>query len=86
MNSQSIISQLKHQFTQWLLKQPDVTMVAWDMKTDGKKHPMHLSGDKYPIDTGFYQFSLTGPCGYYDRVDEFHGFNVLPVGQVDIFG
>lgn len=81
-----MIYQLKRQFTQWLLKQHDVTMVAWDMKADGKKHPMHLRGDKCPIDTGFYQFSLTGQCGYYDRAGKFHRFNILPVGQIDIFG
>ena len=81
-----MINQLKQQFAQWLLKQPDVLMVAWDMKTDGTKQPMILSGDRYPVESGFYQFSLTGQCGYYDRTGKFHGFNVLPVGQVDIFG
>jgi hypothetical protein len=81
---------MKTKFTDWLLKQPDVIMVAADLKPDGKKHPMHLRGDKHPNDTGFYQFSLTGQCGYFDRTGKFHQFgsntDMVKMVQVDIFG
>ena len=80
---------LKHQFAQWLLSQSDVLMVAWDMKTDGTKQPMILRGDRYPVESGFYQFSLTGKCGYFNRDGVFSEFrhSAKPVfTQVDIFG
>jgi len=84
-----MISQLKQQFAQWLLKQPDVLMVAWNMKTDGTKQHIILRGDRYPVESGFYQFSLTGKCGYFNRDGVFSEFrhSAKPVfTQVDIFG